>query len=813
MPNYDFPVPRPRGLQSDNECGQEDPSGDSACINGVVIYPLLGRYTSYNGETHELETIFNPAINAIDIDVPDYVLDSLETIGLGPNYQRYRNWLLKSGDFKSGDFNASDVIYDNSGSGLASSDVQDAIDEVYGLLGDESLWDRIPTTSSGYVLTSQNEGDTLQIEDLVVTGTGSFNNSVIVGEAANPTSPIDGEIRFNGEYFQGYNGTNWKSFPIPEYANMRTVSHNGDAQYSTIQSAIDSIADAGPDNEYVVLIFPGTYEEELTIPSNITLFGHSRTKGPVIKSTGSANPLITITDDNGAGSVGFRHIGFEMEEPQNNVPMFLCEDAASYSAVSCRMTINRTSDGISIIFSENTGSSFARFDSCLFAMNLSGTNATSKEHKLFNVRGNSYLILLNNTININIEDENDTISIVDNSSNNINNINIVTFNRIFLNISHASYSGEAHFYFTDKKDVLQEIGFNYCRFKSASGGVSGTAEFLHIEAGTGANVKSTSNFVRLLGFNVASIANIAAGDSAISHFDDVEGDSGSILSSTGAGDFDHVYSPADGDLRISNRLSVGGDISSQTKIGFYAGSEWTNKSLLSVKHFDPGVGVGATFDTVTSVDINSGKAVGVRTIGNNFQSGVWYSNGTIGLGPGTGTRDVFISRSDTGELTISNNPFSPTGGDLNVIGSGTFGDSVIVGDTPNPTSPINGEIRWDGSDFEGYTGSEWESFTAGNIGKAKHSVINIDNTDSPYAASYGELILCDCTSGNITVELPTGVGNAGKELNIKKMDLSVNTVIINGNGVETVDGETSQTLTAQHDSITIVSADTEMVII
>lgn len=95
MPNYDFPVPCPRGIKNENvSCNQIDHNGNSSCVNGIIINPLLGRYTTQNGETHELETIFNPNINALDIDVPDYVLDAIETIGLGPNYQRYRDWLF-----------------------------------------------------------------------------------------------------------------------------------------------------------------------------------------------------------------------------------------------------------------------------------------------------------------------------------------------------------------------------------------------------------------------------------------------------------------------------------------------------------------------------------------------------------------------------------------------------------------------------------------------------------------------------------------------------------------------------------------------
>lgn len=58
--------------------------------------------------------------------------------------------------------------------------------------------------------------------------------------------------------------------------------------------------------------------------------------------------------------------------------------------------------------------------------------------------------------------------------------------------------------------------------------------------------------------------------------------------------------------------------------------------------------------------------------------------------------------------------------------------------------------------------------------------------------------------GDVTILLPTSVGNAGLELTIKTIG-TANNVIVDGNGAETIDGTTTKTLTTQWTSITVVS--------
>ncbi len=67
-----------------------------------------------------------------------------------------------------------------------------------------------------------------------------------------------------------------------------------------------------------------------------------------------------------------------------------------------------------------------------------------------------------------------------------------------------------------------------------------------------------------------------------------------------------------------------------------------------------------------------------------------------------------------------------------------------------------------------------------------------------------EVVLCNNTS-NITVTLPTAVGNSGKPYTLKKIGNNTATVTIDAAGSETIDGATTLLLYIRYDSVAIIS--------
>jgi hypothetical protein len=67
------------------------------------------------------------------------------------------------------------------------------------------------------------------------------------------------------------------------------------------------------------------------------------------------------------------------------------------------------------------------------------------------------------------------------------------------------------------------------------------------------------------------------------------------------------------------------------------------------------------------------------------------------------------------------------------------------------------------------------------------------------------LVRVDATVGNLTILLPAAASVSGRQYTVKKVDVSVNTVTVDANAAETIDGAATVVLSAQWDSVTIQS--------
>jgi len=64
-------------------------------------------------------------------------------------------------------------------------------------------------------------------------------------------------------------------------------------------------------------------------------------------------------------------------------------------------------------------------------------------------------------------------------------------------------------------------------------------------------------------------------------------------------------------------------------------------------------------------------------------------------------------------------------------------------------------------------------------------------------------VLVDAVGANRTITLPAAASHEHRVYNIKKIDASANTVTIDGNGVETIDGAATVVISVQWDSYTL----------
>lgn len=96
------------------------------------------------------------------------------------------------------------------------------------------------------------------------------------------------------------------------------------------------------------------------------------------------------------------------------------------------------------------------------------------------------------------------------------------------------------------------------------------------------------------------------------------------------------------------------------------------------------------------------------------------------------------------------------------------------------------------------------------------SVAAVTVTEDTTLDATHEKVLVDATADDVVITLPTAASafsnGVGRIYTIEKADVSVNTVTVDGNGAETVDGAATQVLTAQYESITIQSDGTAWVL-
>jgi hypothetical protein len=83
-------------------------------------------------------------------------------------------------------------------------------------------------------------------------------------------------------------------------------------------------------------------------------------------------------------------------------------------------------------------------------------------------------------------------------------------------------------------------------------------------------------------------------------------------------------------------------------------------------------------------------------------------------------------------------------------------------------------------------------------------ITNITFADTPYTVlAADEVILVNATGGAVVVNMPALLGT-GREITVKKIDVSANFVTIEGNAAELIDGDLNPDLIAQYAEKTMV---------
>jgi hypothetical protein len=236
----------------------------------------------------------------------------------------------------------------------------------------------------------------------------------------------------------------------------------------------------------------------------------------------------------------------------------------------------------------------------------------------------------------------------------------------------------------------------------------------------------------------------------------------------------------------------------------------------------------STFDATTyptpSDDITQGWRIGSRwldvntdqlyvCVDNTEGAAIWRWTGLLAEGPDGGAHGVpggELIRMDASGTALE-------GSGVLVDGSGNIVYTPAVPDDwedTDPTTVVGALDRVAGghagvclvSDTQPTTpgtGQVWLDTAATGTGGSGVLTVHTITADATLTASQ-TVILCDATTGAITVTLPAASANAGRRYFVKKIDSSANTVTIDGNASETIDGDLTATLSLQYEAVLVV---------
>jgi hypothetical protein len=365
-----------------------------------------------------------------------------------------------------------------------------------------------------------------------------------------------------------WNGIGWVRTQ-DTYQQTVTVAKSG-GDFTTIQGAIDSITDATTSKRYCVLVYPGDYAETVVGKDYVEIMGMEAREA--VNITGATGPLYTFPDDEG-------HIF--------NLKFSLSPTTADQTIVSIPATVNArqivnnclfvwssASDINGYVFLIAGGEAEISYSKIIYTH--TGNNAGIKVHRIVAVSGDAIVDLFDNIVDVDIDDIDDTVNFFQDVSTTGGDIHIVQ-NVIQITSNNAgAYSGIMRAVMMTATVGHVELHSNYINMQSLETGGTGRGEYIRLNTAAGGGiVDSNANHVRVEGFATNYWANVAAGDQAISHFDNIV----AVDGATGAGTFTFVNSQADGTLNVSDDIiiSEAGNIVAGTVTGTEIGTAAAQK--------------------------------------------------------------------------------------------------------------------------------------------------------------------------------------------------------------------------------------------
>ena len=322
------------------------------------------------------------------------------------------------------------------------------------------------------------------------------------------------------------------------YDYSLTVAQNGTGDFTSIQDAIDSITVVG-DSSWVIILYPGTYTENVTLKAGVSLVG--------IGSVGD----VTIQEEEGT-VLTIPYTPFSVSVVRNLTLKCAVSGISTAKLVASGGFYTRFDDVVFDVDIANGSmtdieltSGTTTFESCLFQHDSTGTSAgdtviiKNKGTALFNVSGGTGSVVVESIANTThvffIEDESST------------DVDCDVFNfKCSMLAETAGFAGLMEFWRLEYATVENRIQRSYIHLSTPSGATSSVGAYVDVST-AGVCVYSSNNDVSVTGFDENYTAAIAASAVCNSHFDNIN----AVDGVTGAGVYNFVNSPSPGNIQCS----------------------------------------------------------------------------------------------------------------------------------------------------------------------------------------------------------------------------------------------------------------------
>lgn len=533
-----------------------------------------------------------------------------------------------------------------------------------------------------------------------------------------------------------------------------TVAISG-GDYTTHTLAIAGITDAGINKRYLILSYPGTYNEsiDLTGKPYISIYGVSGKTSPIRITNSSGTALIF---DNGSNS-HVHNLSFEISGG-NAVECPSTATTQKYYLENCTFKFDAQDTNCDLIDIQG-GELYV--NNCYIDYNETYSVGTAGDHIAFKIAGDSKLIVNNCIIEMDVSDDDGSIHVVYDVSDT-NDIRIKNCPKIYIHSLNSAFNGNCNLYTSYGLGNNHYVENNNIFIEGTSDSGDGYAYFL--QAASSSSVNSQNNRIIISSFNNNRKANVAASNTLNCHFDKISAPNIDINSGT----INEVISRIDGGLYISGNFQVDGsvtdDFSCSANILMQSGKElqfWDVGNSNYVGFEAPALTANQIW-VLPATDGTIGQLLKTDGSGNLGWVSAGAGSGDV-VGPASAT-DHAIVRFDltTGKLIQNSSVTIDDAGTINIPSGQTYninGSQISSANLSNNANLLKADgtvalsADWDAGGYEIRSATFESDIITGTppFTIASTTVVtnlNVDMVDGKHvsgANGAGEIVTCDGT--------------------------------------------------------------------